>query len=64
MEITMFTQEEKKMLLDLLNSVQVTGNRQQIGKMLEKLDALARKIEAMPVEAVSDQPSAKKPAKK
>jgi uncharacterized coiled-coil protein SlyX len=60
----MLTLEEKKMLLDLLNGAQISGNRQQIGKMIEKLDTLARKIEAMPVEAVSDQPSAKKPAKK
>jgi hypothetical protein len=46
----MLTQEEKKMLLDLLNTVQVTGNRATIGKTLEKIDNLARKIEAMPVE--------------
>lgn len=49
-ENNMLTLEEKKMLLDLLNSVQVTGNRATIGKTLEKLDTLARKIEAMPVE--------------
>ncbi len=47
---TMFTQKEKKLLLDLLNGVQVTGTRATIGKTLEELDALARKIEAMPVE--------------
>ncbi len=46
----MLTQEEKKMLLDLLNNVQVTGNRATIGATLEKLDALARKIEMMPTE--------------
>jgi uncharacterized coiled-coil protein SlyX len=60
----MLTLEEKKMLLDLLNGAQISGNRQQIGKMIEKLDTLARKIEAMETEAVSSQPSAKKPAKK
>lgn len=46
----MLTPEEKKMLLDLLNNVQVQGNRATIGRTLEKLDTLARKIEAMPVE--------------
>ena len=44
----MLTQEEKKMLIDLLNAVQVSGNRQQIKQTLEKLDALTRKVEAMP----------------
>ncbi len=44
------TQKEKKLLVDLLNGVQVTGTRATIGKTLEELDALARKIEAMPVE--------------
>jgi len=56
----MFTEEEKKMLLGLLNSVQVTGTRATIGPMLEKLDALSRKIQAMPVEVASPQPSEKK----
>jgi hypothetical protein len=46
----MLTKEEKKMLLELLNSVQISGNRQTIPQMMEKLDALARKIEAIPVE--------------
>jgi hypothetical protein len=59
MEIKMLTQEQKKILLDLLNNAQVSGNRQQIGKMLEKLDELARVLEAMPTE-----PDAKTETKK
>jgi len=55
----MLTQEQKKILLDLLNNAQVSGNRQQIGKMLEKLDELARVLEAMPTE-----PDAKTETKK
>ncbi len=55
----MFTEAEKKILIDLLNAVQVTGTRETIGKMLEQLDALTRKIEALPVEeGVSTQRSA------
>ena len=46
----MFTKNEKKFLLDLLNNVQVSGTRITIPKTLEEIDALARKIEAMPVE--------------
>jgi len=49
----MLTQEEKKMLLDVLNAVQLQGTRETIGRTLEKLNALARKIEAMPVEKVA-----------
>jgi len=63
----MFTQEEKKLLLDLLNSAQFSGNRETVQKLMERLDILARKIEAMPTEPaeeVSSQPSAKKPVKK
>jgi hypothetical protein len=44
----MFTEEEKTTLLQLLNNVQISGNRQSIPAMMEKLDVLARKIEAMP----------------
>lgn len=46
----MFTEEEKKMLLDLLNSVPISGNRQTIPQMMEKVDRLVRKIEAMETE--------------
>lgn len=46
----MFTPEEKKLLLSLLGSVQVSGTRQQITTTMEKLDALEKKIQAMPVE--------------
>jgi uncharacterized coiled-coil protein SlyX len=44
----MLTKEEKKTLLDILNSVQISGNRQTIPQMMEKMDTLTRKIEAMP----------------
>lgn len=56
----MLTEEEKKLLLQLLNSAQVTGNRQTIAPMLEKLDALARKILAMPTEKAETPKSIKK----
>ena len=46
----MFTEEEKKMMLDILNSVSISGNRQTVRQMMEKVDNLARKIEALPVE--------------
>lgn len=58
----MFTEEEKKILLDLINNVPVQGNRQTIGQTLEKLDRIARKIEALPVEE-EVKPSEKKPKK-
>ena len=56
----MLTEEEKKLLLQLLNSAQVTCNRQTIAPMLEKLDALARKILAMPTEKAETPKSIKK----
>lgn len=46
----MLTQQEKNFLLKMLENVQVSGNRKTIGKTLEQLDALVRKIQAMPVE--------------
>jgi uncharacterized coiled-coil protein SlyX len=46
----MFTEEEKKMMLDLLNSVSISGNRQTVRQMMEKVDRLVRKIEAMETE--------------
>jgi hypothetical protein len=46
----MFTTAEKKTLIDLLNAVQITGTRASIGKTLEQIDALIRKIEALPTE--------------
>jgi hypothetical protein len=48
----MFTEEEKKMLLSLLNIAQISGTREQIKKIMEKMDVLARKIEAMPTTPV------------
>lgn len=46
----MFTQEEKNFLLKLLNNAQVTGNRNTIPETLAKMDALTKKIEAMPTQ--------------
>ncbi len=48
----MFTLEEKKILLGLINNVPIQGNRQTVLQTLETLDAIARKIEALPVEEV------------
>jgi hypothetical protein len=50
----MLTPQEKILLLKLLNSAQVSGTRQTVQKTLEDLDALVRKIEAMPVEDEHD----------
>ena len=46
----MLTQKEKDFLLKLLENVQVSGTRKTIEKTLEQLDALAGKIQALPVE--------------
>jgi hypothetical protein len=46
----MFTQEERDLLLQLLGSVNVSGTRQQIKATMEKLDALEKKVQALPVE--------------
>ena len=56
----MLTEEEKKILLGLSNGVEIKGNRQNIKPMMEKLDALARKIEAMPAEPAKAEPKPKK----
>lgn len=50
----MLTQDEKDFLLKLLENVQVSGKRKDIGQTLEKLDQLAGKIQAMPVEEPHD----------
>lgn len=46
----MFTQKEKEILIGLINNVPISGNRQQILQVIEELDALTRKVEALPVE--------------
>jgi hypothetical protein len=53
-----FTPDEKNILINLVNSVEVKGSRQTIGKTLEVLDKLARKIEQLPTE---EQQPAEKP---
>jgi cell division septal protein FtsQ len=52
-----FTPDEKNILINLVNSVEVKGSRQTIGKTLEVLDKLARKIEQLPTE----EPATEKP---
>jgi hypothetical protein len=56
----MFTEEEKKMMIGILNSVQISGNRQTILQVMEKVDTLIRKIEAMPTEEAQPAPVARK----
>lgn len=46
----MLTQKEKEILIGLINNVPISGNRQQILKVMEELDVLARKVEALEVE--------------
>lgn len=60
----MFTPREKKVLIDLLNTVQVTGTITTIGKTLAELDALIKKIEAMPVEESKEAGSEKSKPKR
>ena len=48
----MFTQKEKDFLINVLNKVQITGNRQTIAKTMEELDTVIGKIQALPVEDV------------
>jgi hypothetical protein len=47
----MLTEEDKKILLGLIDSVEIKGNLKNIGTMLEKLATLRAKVEALPVEA-------------
>ena len=56
----MLTPEEKKILLGLINGVEIKGNRQNIAAMMEKLDSLARKVEALPTEEPKPEPKTKK----
>lgn len=46
----MFTKKEKKLLTDLINTVPIQGNLQSIPKFMEELNALSRKIAALPEE--------------
>lgn len=46
----MLTEKEKQTLLKLLDSVQISGNRAQVRKAMEELDALTKKVEALPTE--------------
>jgi hypothetical protein len=59
----MLTQKEKELLLKLINSVQVSGTRATIGKTLEELDALTRKVEAMTTVEETSQPENEKAAR-
>jgi hypothetical protein len=56
----MLTEEDKRILLGLIDSVEIKGNLKNIGAMLEKLGTLRGKVEALPTEA----PKEEKPAKK
>lgn len=59
----MLTKQEKQTLIDILNSVQIRGNRETIRKTMEELDALIEKIRALPTQPAPAEQPARKPRK-